>query len=70
LREAKMMDNEILLAIQEKLDGVEWKIEALEEIARLLRDNGLPESAISTTKIRMRHAVKISCTAPSRRDRG
>ena len=49
-----MLDNEILLAIQEKLDGVEWKIEALEEIALLLRDNGLPESAISTTKIRMK----------------
>jgi hypothetical protein len=35
-----MNDHDILLAIQELLDGVEWKVDMLDEIARLLSDNG------------------------------
>lgn len=32
--------SDVLLAIQEKLDGVEWTPDTLEEIAQLLIDNG------------------------------
>ncbi len=35
-----MNDNELLLAIQELLDGVAWSMETLEEIARLMIDSG------------------------------
>jgi hypothetical protein len=35
-----MNDNEILLAIQELMDGVEWDSDTLTEIARLLTENG------------------------------
>jgi hypothetical protein len=33
-------DNEILLAIQELMDGVEWSTDTLDGIAKLLNDNG------------------------------
>lgn len=35
-----MSDHEILLAIQELLDGTIWKPETLEKIAKLLDANG------------------------------
>lgn len=35
-----MEDHEILLQIQELLDGVEWTPETLDEVAKLLNDNG------------------------------
>lgn len=35
-----MTDHEIVLAIQELLDGVEWNAGTLDEIATLLTDNG------------------------------
>jgi hypothetical protein len=35
-----MDDHEIILAIQEMLDGVAWNVGMLSEIADLLTDNG------------------------------
>lgn len=35
-----MHDHEILLAIQEAMDGVEWTPDTLDAIAKLLNDNG------------------------------
>lgn len=35
-----MSDHDLLLAIQEKLDGVEWTPDTLEEIADLMHDHG------------------------------
>ena len=35
-----MNDHDILLAIQELLDGVEWTADTLAEIAELLAENG------------------------------
>lgn len=35
-----MNDNELLLAIQELLDGVEWTPDTLEEIANLMTASG------------------------------
>ena len=35
-----MNDHEIVLAIQELLDGVEWDADTLGEIALMLSDNG------------------------------
>jgi hypothetical protein len=35
-----MTDHEIILAIQEMLDGVVWTPDTLGEIAKLLEDNG------------------------------
>jgi hypothetical protein len=35
-------DHEIVLRIQELLDGVEWQATLLEEIARLLTESGYP----------------------------
>jgi hypothetical protein len=37
-----MTKSELLQAIQEMLDGVEWTPDTLENIARLLNDNGYP----------------------------
>lgn len=35
-----MTEGELLLAIQERLDGVEWSSDTLEEIADMMRSNG------------------------------
>ena len=35
-----MNDHDLLLAIQELLDGVEWDDDTLPEIAKLLAENG------------------------------
>jgi hypothetical protein len=35
-----MNDHEIILAIQELMDGVEWTPDTLQEIAELLHENG------------------------------
>ena len=35
-----MNDHELVLAIQELLDGVEWNADTLDEIAGLLQANG------------------------------
>ena len=35
-----MSDHEVLLQIQEWLDGTAWTVDMLDEIARLLDDNG------------------------------
>ena len=35
-----MSDHDILLAIQERMDDVEWGPDTLDEIAKLLNDNG------------------------------
>lgn len=41
-----MTDHEIILAIQEMLDGVEWSPDILSEIADLLTNNGYAVSDI------------------------
>ncbi len=37
-----MNDHEIVLAIQNRLDGTEWSADTLEEIADILARNGYP----------------------------
>ena len=36
----QMNDHELLLAIQELMDGVEWNADTLDEIGKLMDDNG------------------------------
>ena len=37
-----MSDHEMIMAIYELLDGTEWKVSMLSEIADMLTDNGYP----------------------------
>jgi hypothetical protein len=40
LAETGMSDHDLILAIQERLDGVEWTVDTLNEIAALLQNCG------------------------------
>ena len=40
MKQLNMSDNEIVLAIEELLDGTEWTPDTLDQIAALLQANG------------------------------
>ena len=53
-----MTDNEILLAIQQEMDGVEWSPDTLDAIAQLLNANGYAVADLDDAALMADEVVK------------
>lgn len=52
-----MNDHDIVLAIQELMDGVEWNADTLKEIAEMLNGNGYPIGDIKPHQLQWAEGV-------------